>query len=763
MDHFAELNSPLGPDLLFRQLAAHESLSQPFVYTITAHSAKPDLDFDKLLGEHVTVAMHVDPDVQSDSRYFDGLVEQVSLVGQSGRFFVYLLRVRPWFWFLSRTQDCKVFQDMTVLQIIDEVLKDHPIAELEDRTTTKFTPWVYCVQYRESDLNFLSRVMEQEGIGYYFAHAKGKHTLVMFDSISGHDDCPGCGALPVRYPDTPQGAGQECVSDFTCTQRVRPGATVLQDYDFTRSTVDLKQQRQAPAHHALGDYEVFDYPGLYDLEGDGDQFVRAQMEEHACDPAAAGGQSDARLFACGGLVKIKGSLRTSDDGEYLVTATQILVRQPQYESMGPETQPGFRCSFTAMGSSVPYRSARRTPKPVVQGPQTAIVVGPGGDEIYTDKYSRVKVQFHWDRYGKKNEKSSCWVRVSTPWAGKSFGFVQIPRIGHEVVVDFLEGDPDQPIITGRVYNGDNMPPWDLPANATQSGVLTRSSKAGAVSNANALRFEDKKGSEQLWLHAEKDQLIEVEHDEAHWVGNDRKKDIDHDETTHVKHDRTETVDHNETITIGNDRTEKVGHNETITIGLDRTENVVNNEKITIGANRTESVGINETITIGSNRTITVGGSETATVALQRTHAVGINESIAVGAAQEIVIGATQTVTVGATQSISVGASQSTSVGAAQSNEIGADRSLTVGGAQSTSVAKARSTSVGEDDNLKVGKNYVVDAGDSVTIKTGSASITMNKDGTIIIQGKDIRMEGSGKITVKASDDLVMKGSKIAQN
>ena len=771
MEHFAELDSPLAGDLLFRQLSAQESISEPFTYSITALSKKADINFAALLGKHVTVRMHVAPTVSAEPRFFDGLVEQVSLVGQSGKFYEYQIIARPWFWFLSQTQDCKVFQNQTVIEIIKDVLKDHAIAAIDDRTTTGFTPWVYCVQYRESDFNFLSRLMEQEGIGYYFSHAKGKHTLVMFDSVNGNDPCPGCTPLPVRYSDSGSAAGQECVSDLACTQRVQPGAAVIQDYDFTRTQVDMRQTRSAPGNHTLGDLEVFDYPGFYDLEGDGDQFVRAQMEEFACAAKNATGSSDARMMASGGLIKLKGSLRETDNTEYLVLGTQILVTQPQYESGGAGDVPGYRCSFRALESALPFRTARKTPKPVVQGPQTAAVVGPSGDEIFTDKYGRVKVQFHWDRYGKKNDKSSCWVRVSSPWAGKSFGFIQVPRIGQEVVVDFLEGDPDQPIITGRVYNAEQMPPWELPANATQSGLLTRSSKGGAYGNANAIRFEDKKGSEQLWLHAEKNQDIEVENDETHWVGHDRSKTIDHDETSHIKHDRTETVDNNETITIGVNRTEQVGSNEKISIGANRTEDVGANETISIGANRAETVGANETISISANRTISVGGSETATVALQRTHAVGVNESIAVGAAQEIAIGAAQSVTIGAAQSINVGANQSTTVGAAQSNSIGAaqtttvgaDRTLTVSGAQSTSVGKARTSSIAEDDTLTVGKNLKITASDSITLTTGSASITMKKDGTITIKGKDITIEGSGKINAKASSDIVMKGSKILQN
>jgi len=767
MKHFAELDSPLGDELLFGKMEAMEELCDAYTFKVTAYSAKPDLDFNKLLGQHVTVRMHMPAEESGAPRYFDGLVEQATLVGQNGRFYVYLLLLRPWFWFLSQTRDCRVFQNKTVLQIIEEVLQDHPIAAIEDRTTTGFTPWVYCVQYGETDFNFLSRLMEQEGIGYYFRHAAGKHTLVMFDSVSGHDKCPGCAPLPVRYGLGGQIGGGDvasCAWDLTSTQRVQPGAAVITDYDFTRTKMDLRQSRSSPGQHALGAMEVFEYPGLFDKEQDGDQFVRSQMEEYASATRALGGQSDARGLCCGGLVTLKGSVRGSDNAEQLVTGTQIVVRQPERDGGGADgAQAGYTCEFKLLPTALPFRSARKTPKPWMQGPQTAVVVGPAGEEIHTDKYGRVKVQFHWDRYGKKDEKSSCWVRVSSPWAGQSFGFVQIPRIGQEVVVDFLEGDPDQPLITGRVYNATQMPPWELPANATQSGLLTRSSKGGNYGNANAIRFEDKQGAEQLWIHAEKNQDIEVENDETHSVGHDRTKTVGHDEKTDVTNDRTETVGNNETITIGVNRTEKVGSNETISVGANRTEDVGVNETISIGANRTESVGSNETITIGSARSVTVGASETKTVATQRTHTVGINETITVGAAQEITIGGLQAVTIGAVQTVSVGASQTVSAGASRSVSCGAALSTKVGADESRAVTGGRSTTVGKDDNLKITKNLVVEAGESVTIKTGDASITMKKDGSIIIKGKDIAIEGSGKIKIKASSDIVMKGSKILQN
>ena len=545
----------------------------------------------------------------------------------------------------------------------------------------------------------------------------------------------------------------EYVTRWHYSHAVKPGRTALTSYDFERPSTQLQVQQALQRQYTYSDQELFDFQGDYTQKGDGQVLVDDRLEEQQCRYERLTGTSNAHALATGCLFDLVKHPRDDQNAEYLCLQLQLTARQQPDESGGGPGE--LTCSFAAMRSDQQFRPLRRTPKPFVQGPQTAVVVGPSGEEIFTDKYGRVKVKFHWDRDPAKNEKSSCWVRVSSPWAGKSFGFVQLPRMGQEVIVDFLEGDPDQPIITGRVYNAEQMPPWDLPANATQSGVLSRSSKGGAYGNANALRFEDKKGSEQVWLHAEKNQDIEVENDETHWVGHDRTKTIDHDETTQVKHDRTETVGNNETITIGVDRTESVGSNETIAIGV----------------NRTETVGANESITIGANRSISVGGSETATVALQRTHAVGVNETIAVGGAQEIAIGAAQLVAIGAAQSVNVGANQSTQVGVNQSTDVGANqstkvgsnRSVTVGGDQSTSVGKGRSTQVTNDDALKVGKNLVIDAGDSVTIKTGSASITMKKDGTITIKGKDITVNGSGKINVKASSDVVIKGSKVGIN
>ncbi len=730
-----QIKTPLPEDALrLSSCVARESLSVLGDMDVAVLGKDPNISADKLLGKSVTVSVIMR---DQTTRELSGYVTRFTQSGTEGSYYVYQMTVRPWLWMLTRTADCRIFQDLSVPDIVKSVFSDHPVADFEFKLFRSYRKWNYCVQYRETDFNFVARLLEHEGIYWYFEHAKGKHKLVLVDSSSAHDSTPGHGTLPYHGNMGQTPPDIDCVNHWAVSREVEPGKVVLTDHDFERPSTSLKVEKARTRSYDLSDAEVFDYPGGYTQSADGTQYAENRMDELQSDFEAFHGAANTVGLRAGHTLKLQRHPRDDQNAEYLVTSTTLQIQHPGYESDAGHAV--FQCDFGAIATGQQYRPTRRTPKASVNGPQTAVVVGPSGEEIFTDKYGRVKVQFYWDRRGTKNEKSSCWVSVSHPWAGKNFGVIHIPRIGQEVVVGFLEGDPDRPIIIGRVYNAEQMPPWELPANATQSGILTRSSKGGSYANANAIRFEDKKGSEQLWIHAEKNQDIEVENDETHWVGHDRRKTIDHDETVHVKHDRTETVDNNETITIG--------------------------------VNRTESVGRNETISVGSNRSVSVGASETKTVAMQRSHAVGVNESIAIGAAQEVAIGAYQTVSVGASQDITVGSNQSTSVGADQSATIGANRTVEVGKDLKTVVAKnevreigeARTTKIAKDDKWQVGKKFYLEAADEITLKTGDASIVMKKDGTIEIKGKDITITGSGKIGVKASGDMVLKGSKIAQN
>ncbi len=763
MHRVIDIKTPLGADVLrLHSMHGSEELGRLFDYQITVLSEKNDVDPDKLLGQPITVTLEL-PDQKT--RYFSAYATRLAQVGMIGRFHAYQITARPWLWFMTRVTDCRIFQNKTVPQIIKEVFgKYEGLAVYSpDQLTAKYREWEYCVQYRETTFNFISRLMEQEGIYYYFKHEENKHTMVLADAKSLHTPYPGYDKL--SFLSTEQVApDEEHIHAWHFAREVQPVAYATEEFDFKRPSFELRVKKEVARNHAQAKFEMFDYPGEYVQKTDGEHYAQARIEELHSQFELASGSTNARGLTVGHLVKLAKHPREDQNKQYLVVSANYSLQGAEHETAASEGA-AYSCNFTVLDSRQQFRTQRLTPKPMVQGPQTAIVVGPSGDEIYTDPegYGQVKVQFHWDRYGKSNETSSCWVRVSHPWAGKNFGAIHIPRIGQEVIVDFLEGDPDQPIITGRVYNNEQMPPWPLPANNTQSGILTRSSKGGTPANANAIRFEDKKGAEQVWIHAEKNQDIEVENDETHWVGHDRRKTIDNDETVHVKHDRTETVDHDETITICNNRTENVGVDE----------------KITIGSNRTEKVGVNETIDIGSNRTETVGANEMITVALTRTRNVGINEMVNVGGAQEVTVGGLQAITVGLTRAVTVGTSQSVNIGTShsvnvgtdesvnvgsnRSESIGADHTVSVGKNQSSSIGENRSASVGKDDSTKVGKNLVIDAGESITIKTGSASISMKKDGTIAISGKDISIKGSGKISVKASSDVVIKGSKVGIN
>jgi type VI secretion system secreted protein VgrG len=404
------------------------------------------------------------------------------------------------------------------------------------------------------------------------------------------------------------------IHDWQVAREVQTGTWTATDYDFELPKGDLTVKRARKVSHSNGEAERFEYPGgyvhAYAANGSGDAdamdrgggFARARVEELQTAFERFSGLGNVRALKAGGLFKLTEFVRDDENAEYLVTSCAHTFSVSGYEGAGSATPATLhQCAFTAMSSGVPYRSARLTPRPRIHGPQTATVVGKSGEEIWTDAHGRVKVQFHWDRYGGFDENSSCWVRVAQHWAGMGWGGIQIPRMGQEVIVEFLDGDPDRPIVTGRVYNGDQKPPYDLPANQTQSGVKRRSSKGGGYGNANAIRFEDKKGSEQLWIHAEKNQDIEVEHDETHAVGNDRSKTIGHDETVHVKNNRTETVDKDESITIGGSRTESVAKNENISIGESRSESVGKDETIDVSGQRTESVAKDESVTIGQNR------------------------------------------------------------------------------------------------------------------------------------------------------------------
>ncbi len=737
-----EIVTPLGEGvLLFHGMNAREELGRLGEFQLDLLSAKGDINLDEILGKNVTVKLALPED---STRYFNGYVTRFAQSGTYGRYHRYVAEVRPWLWFLTRTADCRIFQEMTVPDILKAVFADEPTNDFKLELTNTYRKWTYCVQYRETDFNFVSRLMEHEGIYHYVRHTEGHNTLVLTDCATGHTCAPGYETIPFLPPQVVGRPDLEHVSTWEFSREIQPGAYVHTDYDLERPSVELKTQKALPRTYKPSTYEVFDYPGYYVQKPHGESYAELRIDEYGTQFETAHAATNARGLSVGSLFSLSGCPREDQNCEHLVLAASHQLEFGEYEGMPSPQGASYRCSFTAMSSKQQFRPRRTTPKPFVQGPQTAVVVGPAGDEIYTDKYGRVKVQFRWDRYGKKNESSSCWTRVSHPWAGKGWGAVSTPRIGQEVIVDFLEGDPDQPIITGRVYNDDNQPPFGFPAGAVLSGIKSQTHKGAGF---NELSMDDTAGKERVFIHGQYNMDTVVEHDQ--------------------------------TSTIHNCRTDVVDVDDSETVSGNQKQHVVKNQDVNIDVNRTEVVGAEEKITVGGNRSITVNKSETATVALQRTHTVGVNETISVGGAQQVTVGGLQAVTIGLIQANTIGTNQTTNVGSNQSTNVASNRSIAVGGNQTVAVTKnasmavtgdesrkvtgGRASDIGKDDALKIAKNWVVDAGDAITIKTGDASITMKKDGTITIKGKDISITGSGKINVKASSDVVIKGSKVGVN
>jgi type VI secretion system secreted protein VgrG len=541
----AAVSSPLGQDvLLFHHMTVREQLSQPFEIDLEVLSEDFQISLADVLGQPLSIRLDLPEGAQ---RFFHAYCSQFSFAGQHRNYAIYRATLRPWLWFLSRTADCRIFQEMTVPDIVQEIFREHGFSDFENQLSETYREWEYCVQYRESDLNFVSRLMEHEGIYFYFTHEADKHTLVLADSYSSHGFFEGYEETPYYPPNSRR--ERDHVSEWEVSQTVQPGVYVLTDFDFERPRTDLKTQNTVQQSHPMDDFEVFDYPGTYMQSSDGEQYVKNRVEELAAQHERAVGEGNARGLAVGYLFALVKFPRDDQNREYLILSAEHTVKDFSYETQAKaDSGVDYRGNWTVMPSSQPYRPPRVTPKPVVKGPQTAIVVGKEGEEIWTDEYGRVKVQFHWDRYGERNENSSCWVRVAQLWAGKTWGAMHIPRIGQEVIVHFLEGDPDQPIIVGRVYNGDQMPPYALPDHQTQSGIKSRSTKEGDGETFNELRFEDKKDEEEIYFHAEKNFVRVVENNDSLTVGFDKQDEGN--QTIDIYNNRTVTIDQgNETFQV----------------------------------------------------------------------------------------------------------------------------------------------------------------------------------------------------------------------
>ena len=689
---FPKGDAPPGIKMLVNTFDGHESLSQGFLYTVGVLSDDASIDLALVVGKMVTIDL-----VREDGtlRHFNGYVFEFGLLTTDGGVAFYKMMLEPGLSYLRLRKGSAAFHGLTTVALSSQVLRAHPKIDWEHQIKGADPEKTYVCQHNETDHNFLHRQWEAQGWHYCYEHRADGHTLRLRDDSSGADTIPG-ERREIAYRGSTGSSEGDGIHAWSASRRVSSDRVSLVSFDFKVANperLECKVMEGAGEGPGLEVYENTGNYGFPNKEG-GDILAQRRLEElenGRLEHRALGNNRFAEPGKCfdlgGHYADVKEEGAGGPARSYLIVAVHHEASNNYHIGAGAHSM--YRNRVSCVPAERHWRPGRghHSVQPTIQGVQTAIVVGPPGEEIHTDGYGRVKVQFHWDRVGKYDERSSPWVRVVSGWAGSQFGQISLPRVGMEVVVQFLDGNIDHPLITGTVYNQNNMPPWPLPENRTQSGIMTRSTNKGGQGHANALRFEDKRGAEELWMHAEKDQRIEVEHNESHWVGNDRRKTVDHDEQVEVKRDRVESVGNDERITIGHNRTERVGADERIDIGNNRVE------------------------TVGNNESVIVRGMRSERVLLAKEESIGLGKALSIGGVYQV----------------------------------------SVAGAMNRSVGMSSSEQVAGDKRSSVGSSYSIDAGNELSINVGAASLRMTSDGTISLVGTKIMIEASGQVVINGKD------------
>ncbi|MBM7068834.1 type VI secretion system Vgr family protein [Actibacterium sp. 188UL27-1] len=597
------LHTPLGPDKLgLLRFDGTDAINDLFEYRIEAISDDPDIDFDALIGHHISVEL---THVYKDKKWYDGILADGQYVGVGETGNIYRLVLRPWIWLGSRRRNQRIFHEKTAPEIIAEVLGEYGSGPFEDRLTRTYPVLEYTVQYRESDLTFVSRIMEKYGINYYFAHGEGEHVMALVDS---HDNFEAILGSSRPYYGTVSGAHSSDEEHFWAwspKRNLTTGKIVMTGYNFKTPTANMRVEQTGDAAYQNGQIESFDYPGTYLDEGQGKDVARLRTEQER--------SADKRHSASGNIITLCSGMRMTATGhlkddlvdrEYLCARAHHSFRSEAYGSGSTGGQKEVYVGhYEFVTTEVPFAPIRKTEETRVHGPQTAWVVGADGEEIDCDEYGRILVRFHWDLAGAHSMRC----RVAQMWAGNKWGSMYIPRIGMEVVVDFIEGDPDQPLVVGCVYNADNMPPYDLPGEKNLGGIKSDSTVGGG--GYNELVFDDTKGEELFRQHAQLDMSTKVLQNETREVDNDRDTVIGHDETRTVKNDEAHHIEKNSTYLIDGGEKRTIGGNhdtqikgaETHKVTKNRTSDVMGAEKLTV----TKTTDINglQAITIESMQSI----------------------------------------------------------------------------------------------------------------------------------------------------------------
>jgi type VI secretion system secreted protein VgrG len=580
------IDTPLGQDaLLVQGFEGREGVSELFRYQLRLASEQEAIDFNAIVGRPATLTLTLQ---DGTPRYINGIISSFCQAGAGMRLVYYKAELVPWFWLLTRKQDCRIFQEKTAKDIIQKVFDDGGFTDYDLSEIKRSQPVRdYCVQYRETDYAFVSRLMEDEGVAFYFKHEAGHHTMVLTDHNAGFSQSPYKSKLEYELSTS---SALDSLHAWEKRQEINPGQYAHTDFNFETPKVDLfASSKSLSTGFNNATFVIYDYPGLYGETGAGTDRAKLRMEAAEAEAVRISGRSGFRELCSGHTFELTQHYRNDFNKPHLLTSVEHELKQNLgvEDDAAPSPDLVYANSFTCIPTEVTYRAPVKTPRPVIQGVQTAFVVGPSGEEIYTEKHGRVKVQFHWDRDGKADDNSSCWVRAVQGMAGKGWGAAYWPRIGQEVTVEFLEGDPDRPIVTGVVYNGQTPTPHALPDNQTISGLKTLSSKGG--DGFNEFRFEDKKGEEYVFHHSEKDHHLRVKNVLKEWIGSDRHQIVGSDP---IEGDGNayEKINGEEHFTITGDQFASLEANQNVEIAADRRVKITGIENLTIDRDRVEKIG-----------------------------------------------------------------------------------------------------------------------------------------------------------------------------
>ncbi len=709
-----------------------------------------ELELDQITGKDGELTIFGD----DNERTISGIIRKFEIKGTKGRFRLYKVTITPWLWLLNLSFSTEMFQDMTTEEVVKNILKSSgiPADMYEFRLKNKYKKREYCVRYKESGFEFVSRLLGEEGIFYFFETTTKGHKAIFGDSDLNYDKIEGESTVYYHKPGSFV-SNNEFLTDVKLSGQLITGKYSAKDYDFKEPAIPMDFSSEGKEANK---YEVYDYPGHFEHNKNGKDVANINLERLSLFKETVTGQGSVPNFTTGKVFTLKDHEIDSMNKSYLLVSVKHKGVQPQVlEELTDQTgATSYSNTFTAIPDNVTFRPTSKYKKPVVEGVQTAIITGPDGEEIYTDKFGRVKVQFHWDREDKDKSNTSCWIRVSQSWTGSGYGSVSIPRIGQEVIVSFIEGDPDRPVITGRVYHGGNESPYSLPADKTKTVFKTESTPGGGGSNE--LTMEDKKGSEQFYIHAEKDMDTVIKNNETLTIENNR--------VITVGNNHLETITGNSVISTLQNLVENIGVNETRTIAENFTQEVGVDSVTNIGASETKDVGKDSTISIGGAETITIGVDETKTIENNQTETIGNDLTKDIGNDQTVTIANDTTQTIGNDSTTEITNDTTQTIGNNSTTEVGNDATSTIGNNLTAEITNDTTITAGNNVTADITAGLTATAGEAISLTSSGGDIVLTAGAATITltNGGDITIDGAN-ITINASGDLNMAGTAINQN